>query len=111
MHLLTLLLGFGFLQYQTVTIVASGALLLVIGIVICFLAVRTSDRSSGYLGASSIVLCVVVVSLINIFSWSPESATKPVTMISLAYAILAVPLALYIGFRTDNGFTSDHNET
>jgi hypothetical protein len=110
LFLLTLLAGVWFEYYEIESIVASGPILALVGILICFLAYRERDRSGILLGSSAISLCVLVFLLIFLNRWSPEQATKPVTVVSWVYTAMASPFAVYLGCRRQQAEVAEQTE-
>ena len=79
--------------YKHETITVSGPVFAITGLCIAVIAYRQHDVSATYFGASAIAFTSLIVFLINFNGWIPAQGDRPITLLSLAYSAIALPLA------------------
>lgn len=70
------------------SIVYTGAIGSIIGMVVYFKAGSIKDTRGRYLGISALVFSIFCLILINVFGWGPSDAQKPISRFLLAYTII-----------------------
>jgi hypothetical protein len=110
-HVLALLccaVGWALLAFVDVeTVVVSGPVLFVLGLVLIVAGgVTRSWRAVGF-GAAHVGVCILFVALVNLRHWSPRQAEAPFTIMGSAYTSAAVFTALLwprvVGRRREAG--------
>ena len=98
-------LGVAAAFYTIHSIVVTGAILCLVGVVTVFLSRRLKLTDGLVFGLSGPAVSLVCFALINLLNWSPRDAQHPVSIIAVVYATCALPLGLYVWTRT--GSVSD----
>jgi hypothetical protein len=86
-------------SYEHETIVGTGQLLTLVGLVIAAVAQRHHDRLAMLFGGSAFLFALLIVFLINYNSWSPAQGDQPITILSFAYAAFALPTAVWLAIH------------
>lgn len=76
------------------TIVGSGPILSVIGLVVAFAGLVKGNRAAILFGLSATAMSLFLFALINRLRWGPSEASLPVSIILLVYEGFMVPLGL-----------------
>ncbi len=84
--------------YQHESIVGSGPIFALVGLVIAVLAFRNRDRAAMVFGVSAIAFALLVVFLINYNSWGPPQGNRPITLLAFTYAAFALPISFWLAF-------------
>lgn len=102
-QMLVVVVGLGLSYVEIHSIVGTGPVLAVVGIVVTVLAYRMRSRWGMTLGVSGPVFSLFIFLLINILEWGPDAAEIPVPILGTAYlattAIVAVIVMLEIRSR------------
>ena len=85
-------------SYQHESIVGSGPIFAALGLAILIVGAKFRDRSAMLFGGSAIAFATLIVFLINYYSWGPPQGDKPITIMSLVYASVALPFSAWIAF-------------
>ena len=85
--------------YEHETIVCTGQILTIVGLVIAVVAQRHHDRPAMLFGGSAFMFALLIVFLINYNSWLPAQGDRPITILSFAYAALALPAAVWLSMH------------
>lgn len=86
-------------SYEHETIVGTGQILTLVGLLIAVVAQRNGDRAAMLFGSSAFMFALLIVFLINYNSWLPAQGDRPITILSFAYAAFAVPIAVWLAIR------------
>ena len=81
------------------TIVASGPVLSVTGVVVAIYGWRSRSIPAGIVGLSAFLMSIFLVVLINLLDWSPRAAQFPVSVILMVYEAIITPVALIGSYR------------
>lgn len=90
------------------SILVSGPLVSILGLVITFVSARSRNLLGVIFGISAPLFAGLVFALINIREWGPGDAQKPVSRLILVYVLAAAPfgslaiLAALHGRQTDD---------
>ena len=76
------------------SILFSGPIGLVVGLVLTILAIRQRLHYSKLFGLSAIVVTVGLFGVINILNWGPTDAERPVPIILVCYSVVSIPFGL-----------------
>ena len=82
--------------YHHASIIGSGPIFSIVGVVIAILALRSRDPASAVFGVSALFFSSLIVFLINYNSWGPPQGDRPITILSYVYAALALPSAIWL---------------
>jgi hypothetical protein len=93
-----IVIALAFEAYMHESIVCSGPIFSLFGLVIAILAFRNRDHIAAFFGCSAIVFTLLIVFLINYNSWGPPQGDLPITIMSFTYAVLALPVSLHLVF-------------
>lgn len=88
-----------FASYDIETIVISGPVFGLTGLMAAVTAVRHRDTRVAFLGASAPVFALFVFLLIFYSGWGPSEADQPVQAISAAYSLAALPFGIWCLWR------------
>lgn len=91
---LTLVAGLPIAMFQIESILFSGPILAIAGILLAATAYRSGLYRSAALGASGLGFSLFILALINLNQWSPVAAEKPVPVLAAIYLIASLPLFL-----------------
>ncbi len=92
-QLLVVVVGIGLSVATIFSIIGSGLVLSLAGIVMAICAYRLRLRWGIVLGASAPLFSVFIFALINIMEWSPRDAELPVPMMASVYLVGALILS------------------
>ncbi|QDV43431.1 hypothetical protein Enr13x_32880 [Stieleria neptunia] len=81
--------------YEHESIVGSGPIFSLVGLIIAMLAFRNRDHASMIFGGSAIAFASLIVFLINYNSWGPPQGDRPITILSFIYAAFALPYSAW----------------
>ncbi|PHQ36631.1 hypothetical protein CEE69_04525 [Rhodopirellula bahusiensis] len=84
--------------YRHETIIGSGPIFSLVGLVIAILALRNRDHAAMVFGGSAIAFASLIVFLINYNSWGPPQGNRPITILSFTYAAFALPVSAWLAF-------------
>ena len=84
---------------EIVSIVGSGPIFSILGLVVAECGRRSGSRALIWLGTSALVLALSLFGLINLAGWGPKEARDPVSLILLVYEGVIVPIGLIILWR------------
>ena len=96
----TIALGVAAAFYTIHSIVVTGGILCLVGIVTAFLSRRNRLSDGLAFGLSGPAISLACFTLINLLNWSPADAQHPVSIIAVVYATCALPLGLYVWTKT-----------
>jgi hypothetical protein len=92
LQILVMAIGLGLEAYDHHTIVGSGPVFAVVGMVIAGISRRKDRHLEFFAGVSAPLLTAFIVFLININGWSPTTGDKPITVIVSLYSAVFVPI-------------------
>ncbi|PHQ36346.1 hypothetical protein [Rhodopirellula bahusiensis] len=95
LHLVLVAGGVAGAEYDIESIMISGGLLAVFGIVLSIIAHRSGNLIAMLLGLSSIIFVIAILVLINVMQWDPREADRPVCILIWVYASAAVPATIF----------------
>ncbi|MEL6109108.1 MAG: hypothetical protein AAFU85_24135 [Planctomycetota bacterium] len=78
------------------TIVGSGPVFALFGLIIAILAYRNRDRAALLFGLSAVAFASLIVFLINYNSWGPRQGNLPISILSYIYAVVALPISAWL---------------
>lgn len=84
------------------SIIYSGPIFAATGLCIAVMAYRQRDVYAVCFGVSAVGLTLLVVTLINFYGWGPSQGDLPITRLSLAYAAIAIPVAVWLFLHNGN---------
>ena len=96
----TIVLGVAAAFYDIYSIVVTGAVLSLLGLLTAILSIRPRLISGLVFGLSGPAVSAICFALINLFIWGPDDAQHPVSLIAAGYATFTVPLGLLVWTRT-----------
>lgn len=101
LQLLTVIVGLGFARWKVDSIVGTGPILSILGIVLAILSYRKGLLSGVLLGLSAPAFSVMVFLIIFLQNWSPHDAQQPVPVIIGIYllAVLSTGLLMLTQIR------------
>lgn len=104
MQIAVMVIALGVEAIEHETIVGSGPVFSLVGLVITMVALKGGQGSAAAFGMSAIVLSAVIVFLINYNGWSPLQGDGPITMMIWIYAAIAIPIGcrLVTRLRSDS---------
>ncbi|WDQ16054.1 hypothetical protein [Rhodopirellula sp. P2] len=80
-------------EYDIESIMFSGTVFTLSGIVLAIIAFRRGNRIAMLFGLSSLAFAILIVVLINVMAWNPRDADRPVCILIWGYALASVALA------------------
>ena len=89
-----LVIGVPLAWYWIESIIFSGVVFSVIGVIVVSQNMKHSNTAGLLLGVSAPLLSLSVFALINFNNWSPSKAYLPVNQILTAYGVIALPVAI-----------------
>jgi hypothetical protein len=95
---IVIVISLAFEAYIHESIVCSGPIFSLFGLVIAILAFRNGDHRAALFGCSAIVFTLLIVFLINYNSWGPPHGDLPITIMCLTYAAFALPVSRHLVF-------------
>lgn len=93
-----ILVSLGAEAWEHETIVFSGPVFFVTGLLILIVARRREDPIAAKYGGSAMTFALFIVFLINYNSWGPVEGDLPITVMSYVYAAVALPLSAWLVF-------------
>ena len=106
------IIGLAAEYFHIETIVISGAILFLAGFTMAVIGFRRRKTDAALHGVLAAAFALFVFGLINILHWSPSEADRPVKMMSIGFAVVALPTAIWIARRPDDPVdTLDNGET
>ena len=96
LQMLVVLIGLGVACWQIESIIGTGPILSIVGIIVAVLSYRRSIRSGVLFGLSGLGLSVGVFLTIFLLHWSPDDARIPVPIMGGAYLGIAGSYALVL---------------
>jgi membrane-bound ClpP family serine protease len=87
------------MAYQIESIVGTGAILSIIGIMLAIAGIRAHNFVAIVLGGTAPAFSMFIFGLIYTLEWSPEEAYYPVQAMSWCFAFLTIPVALWLLMR------------
>lgn len=82
--------------YEHESIVGSGPIFSLVGLIIAIIAFRKRDPAAMIFGGSAIAFASLIVFLINYNSWGPPQGNRPITILSFTYAAFALPISAWL---------------
>lgn len=79
----------------------TGPIYLAAGILTAVAAYRRSDLHGIYVGCSAIALAIGLFGLIFVNGWGPAEADLPVSIILWVYAVIVIPMLVYLIMARD----------
>lgn len=101
-QLVVMIVGLSLELFHVETILGTGPVYLLVGVITLNIAYRESNPAGILFGLSAILLTVGLFAVINVYSLGPRDADRPVTIIIWGYAALAIPCLLR-AMRQGNG--------
>ena len=97
--------------YNIYSIVVTGAILSLVGILTAFFSRRSTLTYGWIFGLSGPAISSACFVLIHLLDWGPTDAQHPVSIIAVVYTTFALPLGLYAWTKTgsDNLVTELEN--
>lgn len=89
-HVVIMAVALALETYQTETILGSGPVFAVVGVIIAMMTRRRRELEF-YAGLSAPVFAAFIVVLINLNNWSPRNGGPPIFMLSSLYASVIIP--------------------
>jgi hypothetical protein len=86
-------------RWHVETVLATGPMILSLGVLMLVLALRMRHRAGIVLATSHIGVVVLFVGLVNALSWSPSDAAQPFGVMGVMYVLASGGLMIY-GLRT-----------
>jgi nicotinamide riboside transporter PnuC len=96
----TIVLGVAAAFYDIYSILVTGAVLSLVGLLTAILSMRPRLISGLVFGLSGPAISAICFALINLLNWGPDDAQHPVSLIAAVYAMITVPLGLLVWTRT-----------
>lgn len=87
--------------WEIITILASGAILTLVGLAMAIMAYREKNYWTLALGGAAVSFTIFVFVVINAFGWGPPEAAEPVSLIIAGFSLLFVPPLLFAVIRSD----------
>lgn len=80
------------------TVLITGPLLSIVGLITTVVAHRARYRTAVFIGAAHCAICVLFVALVNLFQWSPDRAVRPFEVMGTVFTA-AVGAATWFALR------------
>ncbi|MCP4169839.1 MAG: hypothetical protein GY758_03595 [Fuerstiella sp.] len=106
----TIAVGVAAALYDIESIVVTGGVLSLFGVLTAFFGGRRQFADAIAFGLSGPAISLFCFGLIFLLSWSPADAQRPVSMIAVVYTTCALPLGLYVWTRTASDSFAAANE-
>jgi hypothetical protein len=91
--------------WETESVVATGPLLFVLGILILLGGLFTRDHLAAAIGAAHCAICILFFVLVNALNWSPNDAHTPFLVMGTIYT-LAVAFPTVLAFLKSGSATA-----
>ena len=82
--------------YDIESILGSGPIFAVMGLLIGGIGFRTHNHPAAWYGISAVAFALLIVFLINFNEWGPAEAERPVTILSVGYGLVACPVTWWL---------------
>lgn len=82
--------------YEVESIMGSGPVFAINGLLIAVLGFRTHNHPAAWYGVSAVAFALLIVFLINFNRWGPAMAERPVIIMSAVYGLAACPVTLWL---------------
>jgi hypothetical protein len=92
-------LGSALIWINVESVLASGPALMLVGFTMLVGGFRRQKPFIWGLGAAHCAVCVLFVALVNLLNWGPRQAEQPFAVMSGAYNLLTLPVAVLAWVR------------
>jgi len=69
------------------TVIVTGPLIAILGLMVLLRGLLDRRSAFAIIGAAHIGICLLFVTLVNVWNWSPADATKPFTLMGMAHVL------------------------
>jgi hypothetical protein len=89
------------------TVVVTGPILFILGLAIIVIGISLKHPISAFMGGAHCLICILFVTLVNVFNWSPSFAHDPFLLMSGVY-ILGMGYPGALAFRLPSPIRSPY---
>ncbi len=90
LQLVTTIIGLGFSVWHVESIVGTGPILALLGLLVAIVSFRHGLMMAGCVGLSAVPFTAAVFLIIFLQNWSPDDARKPVPVMGAAYLTVMI---------------------